>query len=183
MATSVVARGKIIVAAQKGQSIPLGWAIDKEGNPTTNANAALEGSVLPLGGPKGYGISMFIDILSGVLTGAGFGKYVNNMYENWQEPQNVGHVFIAIDISRFMSVEFFKSRMDQYIKEIKAEPKASGVEEIFIPGEIEARLVKERKENGIELPLKVAQELDGIGKQYGVSLASAAFNINTLREV
>ncbi|GAE25967.1 (R)-2-hydroxyacid dehydrogenase [Halalkalibacter wakoensis JCM 9140] len=183
MATSVVARGKIIVEAQKGNSIPIGWAIDKNGNPTTDAEAALDGSVLPLGGPKGYGISMFIDILAGVLTGAGFGKYVNNMYNNWEEPQNVGHIFLAIDINRFMPIEFFKARMDQYITEIKEEPKAPGVDEIYIPGEIETRRSEERKEKGIDLPLKVAQELDEIGKRYGVSLSEAALDINSIGEV
>lgn len=180
MATSVVARGKIIVADQKGMDIPVGWAIDKNGNPTTNAGEALEGAVLPVGGPKGYAISMFIDILAGVLTGAGFGKYVNNMYENWDEPQNVGHIFIAIDINRFIPIEMFKERMDRYINEIKAEPKVEGVEEILIPGEIEFRRVIERKKNGIELPEKVAKELDEIGKRYGVDLSKAAFHENEL---
>ncbi len=183
MATSVVARGKIIVEAQKGNSIPAGWAIDKDGKPTTDAKEALVGSVLPLGGPKGYGISMFIDILAGVLTGAGFGRYVHNMYENWQDPQNVGHIFLAIDINRFMPIDYFKERMDQYINEIKAEPKAPGVEEIFIPGEIEARRTIERKENGIVLPRKVAEELDEIGKRYGIKLSDAAFDTNSVMEV
>lgn len=175
MATSVVARGKIIVAAQKGESIPLGWAVDKDGNPTTDAEAALDGSVLPLGGPKGYGISMFIDILAGVLTGAGFGKYVNNMYENWNDPQNVGHFFLAINVSNFMPVELFKERMDLYISDLKAEPKAPGVEEIFIPGEIEHRRTLERKEKGIELPVKVVQELAEIGEKYQLDLFEAAY--------
>ncbi|MBT2757777.1 Ldh family oxidoreductase [Mesobacillus foraminis] len=173
MATSVVARGKIIVAAQKGLDIPLGWAIDKDGNPTTDAEAALQGSVLPVGGPKGYAISMFIDILAGVLTGAGFGKYVNNMYENWNEPQNVGHFFIAIDIERFMPLDLFKERMDRYIQEIKAEPKADGVDEILIPGEIEHRLVIERKRSGLELPEKVEKELEAIGRRYSLKLSDA----------
>ncbi|TVX98589.1 Ldh family oxidoreductase [Paenibacillus cremeus] len=174
MATSVVSRGKIIVAAQKGERIPLGWAVDKGGNPTTDAEAALEGSVLPLGGAKGYGISMFIDILSGVLTGAGFGKYVNNMYENWVDAQNVGHIFIAIDISRFISLEQFKSRMDQYIAEIKAEPRAEGIDEILVPGEIEQRLTESKRKTGITLPFKVAAELHAIGKKYEVDLDAAA---------
>jgi len=173
MATSLVARGKIIVAAQKGENIPLGWAIDKDGNPTTDANAALEGSVLPVGGPKGYAISMFIDILCGVLTGAGFGKYVNNMYENWEQPQNVGHMFLAVDINRFIPLEMFKRRMDQYIREIKQEPKAPGVHEILIPGEIEYRRTREQKETGIELPYKVVRELTEIGERYGIELANA----------
>lgn len=175
MATSVVARGKIIFAAQKGEAIPDTWAIDKHGNPTTDAQAALEGSVLPWGGAKGYGISMFIDILCGVLTGAGFGKYVNNMYENWDEAQNVGHFFIGFDISKFMPLEKFKSRMDQYFDEIKAEPKAAGVDEILIPGEIEQRCTLDRMENGIELPLKVKEELRKWGERYDVNLSEAMF--------
>lgn len=173
MATSVVARGKIISAAQKGHDIPEGWAIDKHGNPTTNAEAALTGSVLPIGGAKGYAISMFIDILCGVLTGAGFGKYVNNMYENWQETQNVGHFFIGIDIKRFMPIELFKVRMDQYINEIKAEPTALGVEEILIPGELEHRCTLDRMANGIELPAKVEQELRYWGVRYQLELSDA----------
>jgi LDH2 family malate/lactate/ureidoglycolate dehydrogenase len=178
MATSVVARGKIIVAAQKGLDIPQGWAIDKEGNPTTDAHAALEGSMLPVGGPKGYAISMFIDILAGVLTGAGYGQYVNNMYENWDEPQNVGHFFIAVDIKRFIPVDAFKNRMDDYIRSIKSEPKAPGVEEIMIPGEIEHRQTLRRKAEGLELSSKAAQELAEIGERYGLDLAAAAFTNN-----
>jgi LDH2 family malate/lactate/ureidoglycolate dehydrogenase len=173
MATSVVARGKIIVAAQKGEAIPLGWAIDKDGNPTTDAQAALEGSVLPMGGPKGYAISMFIDILCGVLTGAGFGKYVNNMYENWEQSQNVGHFFIALPISRFMPVEQFKARVDQYFDEIKAEPTAPGTKEILIPGQLEYRCTLERMEKGIELPSKVVEELNVWGERYKVDLSVA----------
>lgn len=170
MATSVVARGKIIVSARKGEAIPLGWAIDREGNPTTDAHAALDGSVLPVGGAKGYALSMFIDILSGVLTGAGFGKYVNNMYENWEEPQNVGHMFIALQIERFMDIGLFKERMDRYIRELKQEPKAPGVEEIYVPGEIEFRRTEERKRMGIELPAQVAEELRSIGRRYDLDL-------------
>lgn len=176
MATSVVARGKIIVAAQKGEDIPPGWAIDKYGNPTTDANLALEGAVLPVGGPKGYAISMFIDILSGVLTGAGFGKYVNNMYENWEEPQNVGHFFLVIDINKFMPIDSFKTRMDTYISELKGEPTAPGVEEIMIPGEIEFKRALDRKENGIELPINVVTDLYKLGQRYDLDLYTALLN-------
>lgn len=183
MATSVVARGKIIVAAQKGEEIPPGWAIDKDGNATTDAAAALNGSVLPVGGPKGYAISMMIDILSGVLTGAGFGPYVNNMYENWEQPQNVGHFFLAIDVGRFMPIAQFKARMDDYIRQLKAEPKAPGVAEIFIPGELEHRQTLKRQQTGIALPVKVAQELDAIGKKYELNLADAAITTTTEKEV
>jgi LDH2 family malate/lactate/ureidoglycolate dehydrogenase len=173
MATSVVARGKIISAAQLGESIPFGWAIDKEGSPTTDAQKALAGSVLPVGGPKGYGISMFIDILCGVLTGAGFGKYVNNMYENWAQTQNVGHFFIGFDIARFMPIDRFKARMDLYFDEIKAEPRAPGVKEILIPGELEHRMAQQRMKLGIVLPPQVEEELTQWGRHYDLDLSEA----------
>ncbi|RSL31935.1 Ldh family oxidoreductase [Salibacterium salarium] len=173
MATSEVARGKIINAFNKGESIPEGWALDKDGNHTTDASKALEGSVLPMAGPKGYALSMLIDILSGVLTGSGFGKYVNNMYENWVNPQNVGHFFIGIDISKFMPVDVFKKRIDKYLDEIKAEPKKRGIKEILIPGEIEYRSKQKRRKMGIELPLKVEKELKEWGKIHDVDLEKA----------
>ncbi|GGF90679.1 Ldh family oxidoreductase [Paenibacillus abyssi] len=176
MATSVVARGKIIAAAQRGETIPIGWAIDKHGHATTDADAALEGSVLPVGGAKGYGISLFVDIMSGVLTGAGFGKYVNNMYENWEEAQNVGHFFIGLDIARFMPVDAFKERMDRYFDELKAVPRAPGVLEILIPGELEHRLAQERMLRGIVLPGKVEEELTKWARRYGLDLSEALMN-------
>lgn len=170
MATSHVARGKIIVAASKGEAIPLGWAIDRDGNPTTDAEAALDGAVLPLGGPKGSGLAMAIDILCGVLTGAGYGPSVNNMYENWNEPQNVGHMFIVFDIARWMPLQTFKARLDDYIALLKLEPKAAGTNEIFYAGEIESGLEARRLREGITLPKKVEDELNALGVPYGLSL-------------
>ncbi|WP_435655877.1 Ldh family oxidoreductase [Brucella pituitosa] len=170
MATSLVARGKIIVAASKGEDIPLGWAVDRQGNPTTDANVALDGAVLPMGGPKGFGLSMAIDILCGVLTGAGFGPSVNNMYDNWQDPQNVGHMFIAIDIERFMPLSAFRDRLDGYIEQLKAEPRAEGTDEILHAGELEHRAEQKRLREGIVLPAKVEQELESLGALYGIEL-------------
>lgn len=170
MATSLVARGKIIVAASKGQDIPLGWAVDKDGNPTTDANAALDGAVLPLGGPKGSGLSMAIDILCGVLTGAGYGPGVNNMYDNWKDPQNVGHFLIALNIERWMPLAQFTERLDHYIGLLKDEPKAPGTEEILFAGEYEHRLEQQTAQRGIELPEKVHAELQALGQPYGLSL-------------
>lgn len=170
MATSVVARGKIIVASQKGEKLPEGWAIDKDGNPTTDPNEALQGAVLPVGGPKGYGLSLFIDLLSGVLTGAAFGKNIHDMYKNWEQPQNIGHFFIAINIDNFIPIDLFKSRVEMYFKELKAEPKADGVDEIYIPGEIEKRKESQRLKNGIEIPETLLKDLNEIGKKYKVTL-------------
>lgn len=169
MATSLVARGKIIVAAKRGESIPTGWAVDKEGKPTNDAEAALEGAVLPLGGPKGFGLSMAIDILSGIMTGAGYGPSVNNMYDNWTDPQDVGHFFIALDIERFMPLASFTERLGHYIEILKAEPKSPGTSEILHAGEVEHRLEAQRRREGIELPDRVADDLRALGERYQVA--------------
>lgn len=96
MATSIVARGNIIEANRVGQPIPMGWAIDASGHPTTNAQEALQGAILPMAGPKGYALALIVEILSGVLTGAGFGPGVQNPYADSSGPSNVGHFFCLI---------------------------------------------------------------------------------------
>lgn len=168
MATSLVARGKIIMAAKKGLDIPLGWAVDEKGAPTTSAQAALTGAVLPLGGAKGSGLSMAIDILSGVLTGAGFGPSVRNMYEDWEKPQNVGHFFIAIDIERFIGRKQFEERMGAFIDLLKAEPKAEGVPELLFAGEVEHKITEERRNNGLLLPNQLIEDLIRLGREHSV---------------
>ncbi|SFM19035.1 Ldh family oxidoreductase [Salibacterium qingdaonense] len=170
MATSVVARGKIISAEQAGEKIPEGWAIDKQGRPTTNAKDALEGTVLPFAGPKGYAISLMIDVMSGALTGAGFGAHVNNIYGDFDKPQNVGHFFQLIDVNSFMPAEQFKSRVDQMIDEIKKSPKAEGVEEIFLPGEIEFNNHNHRSKYGINLGREVFDSLKREGEKAEIEI-------------
>jgi LDH2 family malate/lactate/ureidoglycolate dehydrogenase len=175
MATSVVARGKIITAAKEGKSIPEGWAIDANGVPTTDAQAALDGSVLPFGGPKGYALSLMIDIMSGVLTGAGFGPHINNIYGDYDKNQNVGHFFQLIDPTRFMPVENFKDRVDQMIDEIKSSPKAAGVNEIFLPGEIELGIEKKRFAEGITLSDEVYEDIKQVGVECGINIEDYQF--------
>jgi len=163
MATSVVARGKIILAADAGKEIPEGWAIDSEGRPTTNARAALDGSVLPFGGPKGYGIALMIDIMAGVLTGAGFGPRIGDLYRDFEKPQNVGAFLQLTDVSTFLPMEEFRARMSCMIDEIKSARRAAGVEEIFLPGEIERRKAEQRRERGIPLPEETVDNLNSLG--------------------
>jgi LDH2 family malate/lactate/ureidoglycolate dehydrogenase len=169
MATSHVARGKIISAADKGETIPLGWAIDANGRPTTDANAALVGAVLPVGGAKGSGLSMAIDIFCGVLTGAGYGPSVRNMYEDWAHPQNVGHAFLVIDIGKFMPLDRFTERLRDYVALLKAEPKADGVAEILYAGECEYRLAASRRVHGIVLSDALSKQLAGLGQDCGIA--------------
>lgn len=169
MATSIVARGKIILAAQKGESIPEGWAIDTQGRITTDAQKALEGAVLPFGGAKGSAIAILIDVFSGILTGAAFGPHIGDLYRNFQDRQNLGHVFIAIDPGYFGDVEDFKERVDRMIEEIKDLPPAYGVEEVLLPGEIEFRMEETRKRDGIPLEPEVEDMLQRLGKEFHVT--------------
>jgi LDH2 family malate/lactate/ureidoglycolate dehydrogenase len=171
MATSIVARGKIILAAERGESIPAGWAIDKHGNQTTDAQEALQGSVLPFGGPKGYALSLMIDIMAGALTGAGFGPSVNSLYDNFEEPQDVGAFFQLIDISQFGNPAAFKANIDRMIEEIKSSRRAPGTEKIFLPGEIEYRTEDQRLASGIPVEATTVAELREVGRTCGVDIA------------
>lgn len=173
MATSVTARGKIVMAAKKGEAIPADWAIDKDGMPTTKPEQALLGSLLPIGGAKGYGLAMFIDLLCGLLTGAAFGPGVKSLYDNWEHPQNVGHIFFVIDIQRFMPLPVFQQNMDEYIRQVKSGPKKEGTSEILIPGEIESRKRQERLKNGIPYSANVVEELTQLCATYGINFGDA----------
>ncbi|MGI6083953.1 MAG: Ldh family oxidoreductase [Acetivibrionales bacterium] len=173
MATSVVARGKIILAAKNGQSIPEGWAITRTGEPTINAQEALEGTVLPFAGPKGYAIAMMADILSGILAGGPFGTAIGGIYNNPDGIQQVGHFFTVIDPDCFVGKEQFLDSMDEMIRQIKSAPRAKGVEEIFLPGEIEERTRLLREKEGITLTPAVIEDLKRLGKQLNVTFPSA----------
>lgn len=170
--TSVVARGKIIVAAHRKQPIPEGWAIDPDGLPTTDADQALAGAVLPFGGPKGSAISFIVDILCGVLTGASFAVHLNTL-ENLNAVQNVGHVFAAIRTGIFLSTDEFKQRMDAILGLLKASPPAPGLERILLPGEIEARYEARNREQGIPLADEIAAQLAKLGEEVGVEFPPA----------
>ena len=169
MATSVVARGAVILAAKKGEQIPPTWAVDKDGLPTTDAKAALEGAVLPLGGHKGFGLAMAIDILSGILASGPFGPHIGELYNNNTKPQRVGHFFGAIRIDNFRPVQEFKTEMDSMIQEVKAQPLAKGVEKIMVAGEPEYLTEIDRRHNGVPLSDAVVSDLTELGASVGVS--------------
>lgn len=170
MAPSVVAMGKVILAAKLGKTIPEGWALTKDGRPTTDPNEGMQGTVVPIGGPKGYGLSLFMDIFSGLLSGAKFGPHLNNMWHDFKNAQDVGHFFIAVDISKLTDLAEFKRRIGEMISEIKALPKNEGVSEIFLPGEIEHNRKAARIKNGIELTDVVYGELKALGEKYGIAI-------------
>ena len=166
--TSVVARGKIIVAAQEGKTIPPGWAIDPEGNPTTNAKAALAGSVLPFGGPKGSAISFIIDVLCGVLSGAAFAMHLGTL-ENLEAEQNLGHIFMAMRTDLFMSKDEFGARMDEIVRMLKSSPPAPDTARVLAPGELERQNEANNKVLGVPLVPSVIDQLAALGADLNVS--------------
>lgn len=169
LSTSIVARGKIILAAKQGQLIPDGWAIDENGQPTNDPKAALKGSVLPLGGAKGSALALAVEILTGVLSGAAFGPHVKNIYDDGEtEPANVGHFFILMDIEKFISLPLFFASMENLLKEMKEVPLAPGKSEIRYPGERRKRERELHLSGGISLSSSIEEELTNIGKEYNV---------------
>lgn len=167
MAPSVVAKGKIRRAARRGESIPLGWALDADGNPTTDAEVALNGSMAPISGPKGSGIAILMDIMSGVLSGAAFGGEVGDQYKD-TKPQNVGHCFIALKKDIFLTSEQFKERMDTLVQRVHGVTPAPGFNEVLFPGEPEHRLGTQRRREGIPYADAEKQMFADVAQKFGV---------------
>ncbi len=151
IANTVVARGKIFLARQKGIPIPDNWAMDAEGNRTTDPVAALAGVILPMAEHKGYAIGMMMDVLSGVLSGSGILTEVHSPYKT-DKPSRSGHFFLALDIQAFGPLATFEASMEQMIAEVKAVPLAPGFDEILYPGELEARNEARHLREGLDLP-------------------------------
>lgn len=173
MATSVVARGKIIKAAKEGKEIELGWALDEDGKPTTDPNKALKGCILPMGGHKGSAITMLIELMSGLLTGAGYGKQVAWQYDEGSGKGNVGHVFCAMNPEGFLNIDEVRNRMDSFYDEIKNMPKAQGFDSIRLPGESRRESIVENTKNGIELNETLYKTLVELGNNLNVKMPEA----------
>ncbi|MDE1937889.1 MAG: Ldh family oxidoreductase [Alphaproteobacteria bacterium] len=168
MASSVVARGKIVEAAKRGDPIPEGWALDSEGQPTTDSVAAEKGVILPFSGVKGSGMALMVDMFSGVLANSLFGALIPNLYSNFTDPQRIGHFFLAIDPHALEDGAAFEDRVETFVGMIKSAKRAAGVDEILLPGEPEMRLEARRRVEGITLPPKVIADLNETAKSLGV---------------
>ena len=174
MAPSVAARGKIRRALREGRSIPEGYALDADGRPTTDPAEALKGVVLPIGGPKGAGLSMLMDLLCGVLTGAAFAGDVGDQYKRFDRPQNVGHFILAIRPDLFMPAEAIAERMAEFVATIRANPTADGFDEILLPGEPEARTEARRRAEDIPYRRADLSPLLDLARSKGVDLPRGA---------
>ena len=168
LATSVVARGNIIAAARKGEPIPAHWAVDAQGEATTDAAAALSGAVLTLAGHKGYALALLVEGLAAILSGAGIGREVGSMYKDMDRRQDVGHFFCLLDIAAFMDPAQWKDRIDRMIDMIRESRRRPGVSEILIPGEPEHRVATENRRLGIPIDPVTLAELRSLSAEYAV---------------
>jgi LDH2 family malate/lactate/ureidoglycolate dehydrogenase len=169
MSPAVAARGKIRKAERRGDKIPLGYALDADGKPTTDPKAALAGGVvLPIGEHKGSGISMFMDIFGGVISGANFGGEVGDQYKAFDRAQDVGHFFLAMKPNLFVTEADYRARIDALIDRIKGAPLADGFAEVLIPGEPEDRHEAERRKAGIPYAASEVQALQDEAERAGI---------------
>lgn len=149
MATSNVALGKILQHKEEGKAIPEGWGVDKNGAPVTDPAEVV--SLMPFGGPKGSGLSMIVDIFSGLLAGMAFGPHINPMYEELEKKRKLGHYFCAINPSFFTDTEIFLEQMDKMIQEIREVPAAEGFSRVLVPGEIEQENEERNRKQGVQI--------------------------------
>jgi LDH2 family malate/lactate/ureidoglycolate dehydrogenase len=168
IANTAVALGKVYLAKQRGEAIPQGWAIDADGVATTDPAAAISGVILPMAGHKGYAISLMMDVLSGVLTGSAFGAAVNGPYQ-FDQRSGCGHLFIALEVAAFGDRDGFTERMEQLVDEVKSVPLAPGFDEVFFPGELEARAARQNAEHGLTLPEQTIDDLRELANATGVA--------------
>ena len=164
MATTIAARGKIRLAAKNGEKIPMDWAIGPDGQPTDDPNVALKGSLLPIGGYKGYGLSMFVDIFAGMLTGSHYAGEVKNLSKMDEDSGN-GHLFVVIDLEKFMTREEKSDRIAHFYDAVKA----CGEEgKIYMPGEIEYNKLK-ASETTVQISKKQFEEVNAVAEEVGAT--------------
>jgi ureidoglycolate dehydrogenase (NAD+) len=165
MAVSVVSRARIRDALARGEPIPESWATDAAGRPTTDAAAALAGLLLPVGGHKGSGLSLVVDLLAGLLSGAAYLTHVLTWIGNPDRPQDLGHVFIALDPARLLPATEYERRMSDFARIIHEAPPADPAQPVMLPGEREAACMAEHRTRGIPLPHRVYDRLEALASR------------------
>ena len=171
---SSVAGGKLLLAKEKGEKIPFGWATDRDGRPTDDPSAGFAGFLLPVGGHKGFGLSVMIDVLCGVLSGGAFQHHLKSMYAAPDEPSATCHLMIAIDPSVHLGREAFLDRMDELYGTIKASPTWDSETRMLLPGELENETLARRRKDGIPLPRSLLEKLDALADRLDYSRLTVA---------
>lgn len=169
LANTAVARGKVYLAAERGEEIPQGWAADSDGAPTTDPAAAIAGLILPMAGPKGYVISFMMDVLAGVLTGSAFGAGVAGPYDP-ERRSGAGHLLITIDVAAVSDPDEFSARIEALVDQTRGGALATWADEILVPGELEDRSRRRLSADGIPLADATTEALTALGREAGIAL-------------
>jgi LDH2 family malate/lactate/ureidoglycolate dehydrogenase len=168
MATTVAAFGKVKTRAQRGETMPEGWMVDRDGKPLTDPKRMNDGFLLPIGGYKGYGMALVFGILAGTLNGAAMGRDVIDFNADDASATNTGQAILAIDISAFDDLSSFKTRIDELSRDLRGSERMKGYERIFLPGEQSNQRFSERSKNGIPVPHALLASLNQLGEKLGI---------------
>jgi LDH2 family malate/lactate/ureidoglycolate dehydrogenase len=169
IATTVASYGKVKVAAQKGQTLPVGWMVDRRGQPLTDPQRVKEGFLLPIGGHKGYGLNFIIGALAGVLNTAAFGSAVIDFNKDFKSPTNSGQVFFAMRPDLFRDLDEFKAEMDLRIREIRNSTPMAGAEPIRLPGEMAQRREQQMRKEGVPVAPPVLAQVREIARKLNLA--------------
>ena len=168
--TSAIAGSTIRHLKESGGKLPEGVALDTNGLPTTDPAALTIGSLLPAAGPKGYGLGLMVEIFCGILAGAGMSHEVGPFYSTWKRNVNSGHLFMAMDISKFQALQLYFERIDMLIGEIKSSPTLEGTSEVLFPGEIRGRYLEKYMREGIPLGEETVHALEKLARSLAIEV-------------
>jgi LDH2 family malate/lactate/ureidoglycolate dehydrogenase len=168
MATTVTSYGKVKAKRQRGEMMPEGWMINRDGTPLLDPQHADNGLLLPIGGYKGYGLALIIGMLAGTLNGAALGKDVVDFNHDASTPTNTGQAIMVIDPDAFGEVKEFKERMDSVIQEMRNSERIEGVDRIWLPGEQSHQKRIDYARDGIPIPNALAKQLHGLAVELGI---------------
>lgn len=169
MATTVAAYGKVKTKAQRGETMPEGWMMDRQGRPLTDPKRANEGFLLPIGGYKGYGLALIFGLLAGTLNGAAMGRNVVDFNADDTTPTNTGHAIVAINIEAFQPVAEFRRSVDALVRDLRKSERLPGVDRIRLPGEGSHAARADRSKNGVPLPAPLAAALKQLAAELKIA--------------
>jgi L-2-hydroxycarboxylate dehydrogenase (NAD+) len=168
MATTNTAFGKIRLKAQRNETMPEGWMIDRQGQPLTDPKRASEGFLVPIGGPKGYGLALMFGLIAGTLNGAAFGRDIVDYTVDSKTPSNTGQAIMVLNVAAFADVGTFEQKVDEMWDVMKSSPTLPGVDEIRLPGERSAQIYQERMTHGVPLSATLRKVLDELADRLGI---------------
>jgi len=169
MAPTVAAFGKVRLKAQRGEDMPVGWMIDRQGKPLTDPKRMDEGLLVPIGDYKGYGLSLVIGLLAGTLNRAAFGQDVVDFTKDLRKPTNTGHAIVALSVESFMPVAQFKRAVDEAVRAMRGAERLPGVDRIWLPGEQSHLKYQDRVKNGVPMPKPLRDSLDAVARDLGIA--------------